>query len=127
MSEPIEVIATSWYDAEFAALAPEHRTRIEKRLDTFRRKGWREAMTDHSVVHLRDGIFELRILGRGAAFRVLFFVAPGRSPHLVVLTTAAAKSVLKKRQRLDAEIERARHRRALWLEQQILGSHDGRR
>lgn len=68
--------------------------------------------------HLRDGIYELRVLGTGAAYRLLFFVMPGRSPRVVVLTTCASKSVMQKRQRMEAEIDRASSRRAEWLEQQ---------
>lgn len=70
------------------------------------------------------GIHELRVLGHGAAFRILFFMMPGRSPRVVVLTTCATKSAMEKQQRLDAEVERARNRRARWLEQQRNGGSD---
>lgn len=83
-------------------------------------------MADRTIVALRDGIYELRVLGRGAAFRILFFVVPGRSPRLVVLTSVVATSVMKKKHRNDAELERAKQLRELWLEQMKSG-HDGRR
>ncbi len=127
MSDRIEVVTTSWYDAEFETLALEGRARIENRLFTLCRKGWMDAMADRTVAALRDGIYELRVLGRGSAFRVLFFVVPGRSPRLVVLTSAVAKSTMKKRTRSDAELERAKRRRALWFEQMKLRTHDERR
>lgn len=117
MSDEIEVVASSWYTAEVRALPVDHRDRIDRKLTSLVAKGWSAAITDRSVKHLRDGIHELRVLGQGAAFRLLFFLAPGRSPRMVVLTTCAAKSAMAKRQRLDAEIERARNRRTAWTEQ----------
>ena len=84
----------------------------------FSGKGWAAATADQSVRHLREGIHELRILGKGASFRVLFFLVPGRSPRVVVLTTCASKSEMKKRKRFEAELQRAKTRRDLWLKQQ---------
>ena len=75
-------------------------------------------MADQRVKHLSDGIYELRVLGRGAAYRALFFVAPGIAARVVVLTTCAAKSLMKKRAAMDAEIRRARDRRAWWMQRQ---------
>lgn len=118
MSDTLEVVPTSWFISEVRALPGEDRDRIDRRLGKFAEKGWTDAVGDGSVKHLRDGIHELRVLGRGAAFRVLFFLMPGRSPRVVVLTTCAAKSVMNKKQRLDAEVERAKDRRARWMEQQ---------
>lgn len=80
-------------------------------------KGWCAAMGNETIKPLRDGIYELRVLGRGAAFRLLFFVVPGLSPRMVVLTTCASKSDMLKRQRMEAEIDRAIQRRAAWMEQ----------
>lgn len=126
MGDQVEVVTTPWYDADLRELPEYDQRRIADRLKAFARKGWRYAIGDQTVKHLRDGIHEVRVLGRGAAFRVLFFIVPGRSPRVVVLTTCAAKSVMKKRQRLDAEIERARARRAWWLEQQKKEEDDER-
>lgn len=124
MSDQFEVVPSSWYTAEVRELPREARDRIDRRLANFANKGWAAALSDRSVRHLRDGIYELRVLGTGAAFRVLFFVVPGRSPRIVVLTTCALKSVMKKRQRMDAEIERATERRTAWLEQQRKREND---
>jgi putative component of toxin-antitoxin plasmid stabilization module len=118
MADELEVVPTHWYTAEVRALPEEGRTRVDRRLLNFARKGWTASLGDATVKHLRDGIHELRVVGRGAAYRVLFFLAPGRSPRMVVLTTCAAKSDLKKRPRMDAELERASERRAQWIEQQ---------
>jgi putative component of toxin-antitoxin plasmid stabilization module len=121
MSDLLEVVPTVWYTNEVRALPRKERDRIDRKLISLALKGWNAAMADLSVKHLRDGIYEVRVLGRGSAFRILFFLAPGRSPRLVVLTTCASKSVMQKKQRLDAEVERAAGRRAMWLEQQRKG------
>ena len=121
MSDVLQVIASSWYTAEVRALPADQRARIDRKLAALVAKGWSAAISDGSVKHLRDGIHELRVLGQGAAFRLLFFLVPGRSPRVVVLTTCAAKSAMAKRQRLDAEIERAKNRRTAWMEQRNEG------
>lgn len=118
MSDELEIVPTPWFVSEVRALQGEDRVRIDRKLALFVQKGWSGAMADGTVKHLRDGIHELRVLGHGAAFRLLFFLMPGRTPRVVVLTSCAAKSVMKKRQRMDAEVERASNRRAWWLEQQ---------
>lgn len=114
----VEIFATAWYEAERDRLEKRDQNRVEGRLTTLRRKAWQDAVADQTVRHLREGIFELRVPGRGAAFRVLFFLAPGHPLRLVVLTACVAKSVMKKRQRMDSEIQRSMDRRAWWLEEQ---------
>jgi putative component of toxin-antitoxin plasmid stabilization module len=101
---------------ELGVLPKAHQDQIQRKLIAFAAKGWFAAMADGTVKHLQDGIYELRVLGHGPAFRLLFFVMPGRSPRVIVLTTCAAKSLTQKRQRLDAEIGRAKRRRAAWME-----------
>ena len=121
MDDTLTVVASSWYTTEVRALLAEHRDRIDRKLAALVAKGWSAAISDGSVKHLRDGIHELRALGQGAAFRLLFFLVPGRSPRVVVLTTCAPKAAMAKRQRLDAEIERAKNRRTAWMEQRNEG------
>lgn len=118
MSDQIDVEPTPWFIEEVRSLPSDGRDRIDRKLRHLAQKRWNDSLADATVKHLRDGIHELRVLGHGAAYRVLFFVAPGRSARVIVLTTCASKSVMKKRQRMDAEIERALVRRAWWLEQQ---------
>ena len=124
MSDRFEVVPTPWFITELRALQTKDRNRIDRKLIKFAQKSWTDATADGSVKHLRDGIHELRVLGHGAAFRILFFLMPGSSPRVVVLTTCAAKSVMKKRLRLDTEVERARDRRARWIEQEKTGGAD---
>jgi putative component of toxin-antitoxin plasmid stabilization module len=126
MDDGIDLVFSSWYNEELAALPSEQQARIEARIGRLPMKGWMEAMADRTIAPLRDGIYEIRVLGTGPAFRVLFFVVPGRTPRIVVLTSCVAKSVMTKRHRLDAELERAKVRRDLWLEhQRKRGTHEG--
>lgn len=118
MADGLEVVTTEWYKADLLTLPQDDQDRVVARLRLLSRKGWGHAMADQTVKHLRDGIHELRVLGHGAAFRVLFFLAPGRAPRVVVLTACVTKSEMQKRKRLDAQLERAMRCRAVWLAQQ---------
>jgi hypothetical protein len=124
MSDSFDVVLTEWYKSELLDLPEKDQVRVKRKLRDFSGKGWTAAIADQTARHLREGIHELRILGRGASFRILFFLVPGRSPRVVVLTTCASKSEMKKRQRLQAEIERAKTRRDLWQEQQRKRAND---
>lgn len=127
MSDSLEVVASAWFRREFGELQKEQRNRINRKLSELAEKGWSAAMADQTIKHLHDGIYEVRVLGR-PAFRLLFFVVPGRRPRVVVLTTCAAKSLMKKRQRLTAEVERAKSRRAAWTAEHMIKKEeaDGR-
>ncbi|HEV3050029.1 MAG TPA: type II toxin-antitoxin system RelE/ParE family toxin [Longimicrobium sp.] len=117
MSEALEILPSSWYRLELAALPKDQQERINRKLMALAAKGWSAAVADQTVEHLQDGIHALRVVGHGPAFRPLFFVVPGRRPRVIVLTTCPAKSLTKKRQRLEAEIERAKKRREAWIEE----------
>jgi putative component of toxin-antitoxin plasmid stabilization module len=126
MGDGIDIVFSSWYNEELAALASEHQARIEARIRRLPAKGWMQAVADRTIAPLRDGIYEIRVQGTGPAFRVLFFVMPGRTPRIIILTSCVAKSVMTKRHRMNAELERAKVRRDLWLEQQRKGgTHEG--
>lgn len=116
MDDTVEVVTSQWYMLELRALPRDNQDQIQRKLIAFEAKGWSAAMADQTVKHLQDGIYELRVLGHGPAFRLLFFVVPGRRPRVIVLTTCAAKSLTQKRRLLDAEIRRAKDRRAAWIE-----------
>jgi putative component of toxin-antitoxin plasmid stabilization module len=106
---------------EVLGLPKRERRRVNERLKALGRKGWNAALADGTIKHLRDGIWEVRVLGTGAAYRLLFFPAPERAMRLVVVTTCAAKSVLTKRTRMEREIDRAISRRDQWIEQRLGG------
>jgi putative component of toxin-antitoxin plasmid stabilization module len=118
VSDLVRLEFTDDYLAEAASLPARQRDRIAERLAHLPVKGWSASVRDRDVAPLRDGIWEVRVLGRGAAYRLLFFVHPGNPGRLVVLTTCMDKASIKKPRVLNAAIERARTRREKWLSQQ---------
>lgn len=117
MDDAMEIVFSDDCRTELHALPKEHRAWIAGRIAQLAEKGWNAATADRSIAPLRDGISELRMTGHGAAYRILFFVVPGRSPRLIVLTLCLAKSRSQKRRVLQAAIERARTRRERWLQE----------
>jgi mRNA-degrading endonuclease RelE of RelBE toxin-antitoxin system len=118
MSDTFKVVFSSWFRDEVRRIPDDDRSWIARKLGDLRKKSWSEAVRDRTVAPLRDGIWEVRVLGHGAAYRLLFFIVPGRSPRMVVLTSCAAKSAMVKKKLLDAAIGRALDRRASWIEQE---------
>jgi putative component of toxin-antitoxin plasmid stabilization module len=119
VSDAIDVRLTEDCRAELRELPKPDRTWINGVIHGLQAKGWQAAMADRTIAPLQDGIWELRIVGHGAAYRILFFVMPGRSPRLVVLTLCLAKSDSQKTRVLKAAVARAARRRELWLEQEV--------
>jgi hypothetical protein len=122
MDDEIEVVSSPWFTEELLAVPEADAKRIVDRLSSLHRKGWRAAIADGTIKHLRNGIWEVRVLGTGAAYRLLFFPAAGRAMRLVVVTTCVAKSVIAKRKRLEQELDRAIRRRDEWIQQHGGGS-----
>jgi putative component of toxin-antitoxin plasmid stabilization module len=118
VSDLVRLEFTHDYLAEISSLPARQRIRIADRLTHLPVKGWSAAVRDRDVAPLRDGIWEVRVLGKGAAYRILFFVHPGSPGRLMVLTTCMAKASIKKPRVMDAAIERARTRREKWLSEQ---------
>jgi hypothetical protein len=118
VNDEVQLVPSSWFTQEFSALPVHLQERVAKRLQTFEQKGWSASTSSRDIVALKDGIWELRVLGRGAAFRVLFFLDPRERSRVVVLTTCASKSSIKKAHMMSAEITRAKMRRAQWLQQE---------
>lgn len=116
MRDPVEIVFAEACRAELRELPKEHRAWVAGVITQFHKKGWNAAFADRTVVSLRNGIWELRVTGHGAAYRILFFVVPGRSPRLIVLTLCLAKSQSQKRRVLQAAIGRACARREQWLD-----------
>jgi putative component of toxin-antitoxin plasmid stabilization module len=73
---------------------------------------------NRDVVELEDGIWELRVVGRGSAFRCLCFLDARARDRVVVLTACVAKASIKKRHVMTTEVQRAKVRRGLYLEQE---------
>lgn len=114
MVDEIQISSTPWFEEEASRLPVADQKRIARRLGALQAKGWAAALADGTIRHLRDGIWEVRVLGKGA-YRLLFYPAPRKTLRAVVLTTCAAKSAIEKRRLLDLEIDRAMLRRDAWL------------
>jgi hypothetical protein len=122
VNDEVQLVPSSWFVQEFFALPVHLQERVAKRLQTFGEKGWSASTSSRDIVALNEeGIWELRVLGRGAAFRVLFFLDPRERRRVVVLTTCASKSSIKKAHVMTAEITRAKMRRAQWLQEEERG------
>lgn len=118
MNDEIRIVSSSWFTAEFLELSAPARKRIDRRLAGLQEKGWTAALADGTIKHLEEDIWEVRVLGTGESYRLLFFPTPGRRMRLLVLTTCATKAAVGKRRLLSLAIERARSRRDWWIEQQ---------
>ena len=124
MGDEVRIVTSSWFDEEFRPLPQPDRKRIDRRLLMFQGKGWTAALRDGTIEHLEDGIWEVRVLGTGPAYRLLFFPAPGRAMRLIVLTSCVSKTAVGKRRLLRQAIERAKRRRDLWIEQHKEGGDE---
>lgn len=124
MSDRLEVAFTDECRAELRELPRKHRSWIAGVVKQLQAKGWNAAVTDRTLAPLDDGIWELRIRGHGAAYRILLFVMPGRSPRVIVLTLCLAKSESQKMRVLKSAIARAARRRQVWIQQEA--KHHGR-
>jgi phage-related protein len=115
MSDYVQLVLTSWFRAELDELPTDQSARVSARLRLLQRKGWTYSVQTNDVEELEDGIYEVKVHGKGPAYRVLFFVVPGNPGRLVVLTNCVAKGLLKKGNVKRAQILRAKHRRDEWL------------
>lgn len=118
MSDVVRLEFTRDYLAEVAVLPARHRDRIADRLTYLPAKGWSASVRDRDVAPLRDGIWEVRVMGKGAAYRILFFVFPGDPGRMLLLTSCLDKASIKKQKVMDAAIERAKLRRDAWVAEQ---------
>ncbi len=118
MNDDVRVVPTPWFTKEFFALSVHLQKRVAKRLQILGQKGWTASVADRDIVGLNDGIWELRVVGRGAAFRILFFLDRRERGRVVVLTACIPKSSIKKAHVMAVEIQRAKMRRVQWLQQE---------
>jgi phage-related protein len=115
MIDAIQAVYTDWFTDELLELPPDQQARVVKRIVILERKGWSISARDDDIKELKEGIWELRIVGKGPAYRVLFFPMHGDPKRFVVLTNCVKKGLLKKTKVKDAEIQRALARRTDWL------------
>ena len=117
MGDGVQVEYTQAFVRELRALPPDQRARVVRRVDVLQRKGWGTSAQARDVVRLSPHIWELRVLGTGPAYRVLFFAIPGEPDRIVVLTRCVRKGLMKKTAVMASEIARAESRRREWLAQ----------
>lgn len=118
MNDEVRVVITDWFLDDLGRLPLVDRRRVRGRLGELQRKGWSASAMNRDVAELEDGIWELRVVGRGSAFRCLCFLDSRARDRVVVLTACVAKASIKKRHVMAAEIQRAKVRRGLYLEQE---------
>jgi hypothetical protein len=118
MRDDVKMAYTDDFRRELLAIPPEQQRRVARRIAHQERRGWADGVKAGDLVPLQHEIWELRIVGRGAAYRVLFALVPRDPVRLLLLTTCSSKARLKKRAVMDAELRRARARLDHWLEQQ---------
>lgn len=118
MQDALTIEFTTWFIEELQELPTDEQARVARRLAVLERKGWAASAENRDVAPLKDGIWEVRIVGKGPSYRLLCFQIPGDPGRIVVLTSCVKKGLMKKSAVKDAEIERASTKRALWLSQQ---------
>ncbi|HEY0021413.1 MAG TPA: type II toxin-antitoxin system RelE/ParE family toxin [Longimicrobium sp.] len=119
MNDDVQVVPTEWFVRDVRRLSANLRARVDRRIRELGKKGWVASARSRDVAELDDGIWELRVLGQGTAFRVLFFLDPRYPGRRVVLMACVAKASMKKAHVMTSEIERAKARRAQWLPQEM--------
>ncbi|HEX9939015.1 MAG TPA: type II toxin-antitoxin system RelE/ParE family toxin [Longimicrobium sp.] len=107
---------TSWFRKELRELPPDQQARVARRVRIFEQKGWNASAADLDIKRLDGEIWELRVHGKGPAYRILFFPDPENAQRVVVLVNCVKKALMKKSKVSRAEIERADSRRLEWLD-----------
>jgi phage-related protein len=118
MSEITEITYTEEAEAEIDALPATDRARVLAKIQLVKDVGWQMALREQRVKKLRGEIYEVRITGRGAAYRVFCFPHGAQRGRLVVTTSCVKKSWLLKKRRMQTAVERAELRRQKWLAEQ---------
>ena len=119
MNDDVQLVPTEWFIRDVYRLPANLRARVDRRISGLRKKGWSASARDRDIAELEDGIWELRVVGHGPAFRVLLFLDRRYPGRVVVLTACVAKASIKKAHVMRSEIERAKTRRAQWLGQEM--------
>ncbi len=103
---------------EIRSFGPRGAARIEERLRIVRAAGWeaaRSAGMVRDLGRLAKGIFEIRVTGRGEAYRLLCFATGDGSGRIVVVAGCVEKSRLIGALRMKEHVLRAAARRDEWM------------
>lgn len=99
--------------------------RIEQRLRIVRAAGWeaaRSAGMIRDLGRIAKGIFEIRVTGRGEAYRLLCFATGDGSGRVVVVAGCVQKSRLLGPLRMKEHVLRAASRRDEWMAENPRGT-----
>jgi hypothetical protein len=105
---------------EIRSFGPRAAARIEERLRIVRAAGWegaRSAGMIRDLGRIAKGIFEIRVTGRGEAYRLLCFATGDGSGRIVVVAGCVQKSRLLGSLRMKEHVLRAALRRDEWMAQ----------
>ena len=117
MSDIRNILVTDDAQREIKELPARERARVVSRIELLRRKGWQLSAQAQDIKRLDGEIWEIRVVGKGPAYRLLCFQAPGQPGRIVVVTSCIAKSAIAKRLRMNADVQRAENRRQEWITQ----------
>jgi hypothetical protein len=115
MRDQVRAEYTPWFLDELDELPPDQQARVVRRVQMLERKGWTISVRDDDIKSLDGMIWELRVIGKGPAYRVLFAPLPGKNGRIALLTNCVSKGLMKKNGVKLAEIERALGRRGEWI------------
>lgn len=118
MIEPLRIELLPIAADEIRSLGPVAAARIEAKLRIIRAAGWEAARAGEMIRDLgslEKGIHEIRVTGRGEAYRLLCFATGDRTGRIVVLASCIRKSRLLGHRRLSQHVRRAAARRDEWL------------
>ncbi len=118
MNDEVRVVPAEGFLRDVFRLPEDLHKRVDERIHMLKKKGWAASVRTGDVVSLEGGIWELRVVARGPAFRILFFTDTRHCGRLLVLTACLSKAALKKAHVMKTEIDRAKMRRAQWLQQE---------
>ncbi len=117
MSDIANIVYMAEARKEIAALPAADQARVVARIEQVQKTGWQNALETQTVKKLRGDIYEIRVAGKGSAYRVLCFQTGGQGGRIVVTTSCETKSNLLRQRRLRQAISRAESRREKWFTQ----------
>lgn len=124
MSAELRVVIPPLARDEIRSFGARAAARIEDRLRILRAAGWEAARSAGMIRDLGSiarGIFEIRVTGRGEAYRLFCFAAAGRPGRIVVVASCVEKSRLLGQLRFREHVLRAALRRDDWMAGNIRG------
>ncbi len=114
MTDIRRIVLTEEASGAIRWLPADEGARITRALYKLQRFGWTDALKIRLVAHLSGHIHEVRVPGRGRAYRLTCFTVPEGESSTVVIVDCIPKSRWKPRQ-LTTYLARAERVRATWV------------